>query len=906
MTMWLSSNSVTLKLFSLYLFEISTENNEIALIINQNAESVFQLMWNSLQVDNYKIKAAACRTTCIVLAVINEKENFRQVFSIIIDLIQSLPVEEMAKVFNAISELIDNSPRIIIGAVDKLSKVIIEICKTTTVPYAARIEGLQVIHAVMQRAFDYVKGNTLFIQEIITLSLILLSEIEYSNDLAAWDADTYSDTDAADNIFTLGKELLCTITELFTDLAYQHLIILIEAHINAAHWLHKHTGIIALGIIACDCASAMHSKLDYFIHILITLSSHEHPRIRWACITSIAYFCTAFAPIVQNKHTQTIVSILIENMKLENLNKLKIQALKCMANFAKPLHKAKEIQMISPFISNIFNSFYELFTNSSTTPQVLNEVLMTLASVSMTSKTFSSYFSLFLPSLQALFKNGLPANVPLKNSALICLSCFARQAETTVVETILADALRLKSIITIEDECYNTLLEVIVGCLENVGGYHIDICNALIKELLSNAATNIETLSSSLNSNRNSFGSISIEIRGSCEKNLKISTGAFETKLISCKLIFVLFKFNGQSLQNWIPQTLETMLNLAFYPFNKDIRKWGIKIIEKLPTICDLVQRNSIILSILTYFINKIKEKIYTFPEDIQKILSATIRIIKIAENLNFIGLPGAQTLSEVLAENIKAVFIRGKKRKEIFSKTSDKMLLQDEPKNLSEFENIDIQILRSSVDLIGLLLKSFKTDFLKIFQTYFQTLLGGLLYDPESTDDEIISSLCLFCDYIEYTGDLLFNQDSSLILSALVKLAYHPNPAIRQCAAYGIGLGATYGNPQVFIIHQTQCVDACKNILANPQALTEDLIECTECAAGSIGKIALKYSEDLIPIWIQYLPFKSDPNEACVAHDLFIRNFNRISRYPNAYSTLEHIKNSSTGYVLKESLDLL
>ncbi|OMJ86171.1 hypothetical protein SteCoe_12375 [Stentor coeruleus] len=904
MTFWLSSSSQILQLFSLYLFEISTENNHIIMIIDKNADSVLQLMWNSLQSNDVKVKTAACRTTCLVLSRINENDNYRKAFSIILDFFQNLPVEETTSALTALAELIDNSPMIVLGSVDKIAQIMTGICKTNTIFYDVKLAAIQVLHAIIQRSFGIIKDNIHFIQETITLSLLLISEIEFANDLNAWDVEL--ETDTTENIHTLGKELLCTIVEAFSETAYPHLIILIEAHINAAHWLHKYTGILALGLISSDCAKSIGSCLENYITILINLSSHEHPRVRWACLTTIGLFCTVFAPEIQKSYSQSILSIIIGNIKQNNIKKLRIQALNCIVNYTKGLDEDFEIQKFTSFLPEIVTCFSSFFISPSTTLSILNEVLKSLSAISLEIDSFRQYLPLFLPGLRALFLNGMPENNNFTSQALTCLGCFARCADIKNVEDILNDMLRLKQLITSDNENYNNLLDVIVSCLETVGQNHLDLLDLIIKELLNNAGEYTEIFNESLEFKKGLFNDVSLEIYGIQDKNTEIPTGTYETKLGACRLLYILSTSLGKLYINWAGETLETMNKLVFFPLNKKIRKFALKIVTFLPTICEPIQKNAMILTIFPYFMTNLAERINTYPEDVCSLVTSMKKISKNTENISFIGITGAQALAEVLSENIKAVILRGKKRKVFIGTVGNGKLYCEELENIKESEEIDAKILRNSVDFIGILMKSFKNEFLGFFKVHFQSLFGELLYDSEASDHEILSSLCLFCDYIEFTGDLLVNQDSSLLLTAFNKLAYHENHNIRQCAVYGIGLGAIYGNSQIFAKHQNQCIEACKNILSNPCAFTDEFIECTECAAGAIGKIALNYSEELIQVWMEYLPFKSDPEEACITHDLFIRNFDKISKYQNAYLKLEQIKTAPKGYVFKETLDVL
>ena len=48
----------------------------------------------------------------------------------------------------------------------------------------------------------------------------------------------------------------------------------------------------------------------------------------------------------------------------------------------------------------------------------------------------------------------------------------------------------------------------------------------------------------------------------------------------------------------------------------------------------------------------------------------------------------------------------------------------------------------------------------------------------------------------------------------------------------------------------------------------------------GALGKIGFKFEPQLIPEWLGWLPFQSDPEEARAAHELFVQNFELLKQW--------------------------
>jgi hypothetical protein len=128
-------------------------------------------------------------------------------------------------------------------------------------------------------------------------------------------------------------------------------------------------------------------------------------------------------------------------------------------------------------------------------------------------------------------------------------------------------------------------------------------------------------------------------------------------------------------------------------------------------------------------------------------------------ESVACVGLAGAQEASTVLAACLNHVFERKLDRLEEKAKFTDADLFSEEMEDLANEDAIDEEIVRSVMEIVGKFLKSFKATYAPIFTQIFKDMYGQIFYKPDATEIEILSAVCIFCDYVEHTGDLIIDN---------------------------------------------------------------------------------------------------------------------------------------------------
>jgi hypothetical protein len=130
---------------------------------------------------------------------------------------------------------------------------------------------------------------------------------------------------------------------------------------------------------------------------------------------------------------------------------------------------------------------------------------------------------------------------------------------------------------------------------------------------------------------------------------------------------------------------------------------------------------------------------------------------------------------------------------------------------------------------------------------------------------------LCIMDDVLEYCGPQS-SQYANLIMQPLLRGCRDPSPAIRQAAAYGIGVAARHGG-EAWSAFLGGAVPLLFEVMTVPDARNEDNIYATENACAAIAKIlhfnasAVTAPDQIIAEWINTLPITNDEEAAPYAY---------------------------------------
>ena len=860
---WLTSTSSSLQQFALHFLEISSENPTFLNIISNNALNVLDLMWNVLNTPDELVKIAACKAVCVILSRMDETTKHVIMFNRVLEVVQGSKVVELGPVLNEMLGLINTYPYVCYERLVELTEFLAALVKGTNLELkkqSARL--LTEIVIIGDESIFTVK----ILQELMTVAFTLLSEIDHPVDLQAWvQNESYgNETGPMEN----GKELLCCLSEISEEKVYSFYILMLEAHLNSQYWLHQHTGILSLGLVSEGFYQKFSSNIDHFVSILCKFTMNENPRLRYAALSSLGLFCTSLSQEIIDNYSASILNCLISNLGLNNPSRVIITALRSVINFCNEVETNEEIKLFERFLPSLIRKYEEIFTNSNTSGKVLTEMISSLTAIIDAVDDFSAYVQIFLPKLESIFFiQGLDDG--LKNTALKCVGCIAKSKTNTDNSKILEKMIELKGSVDKDNALYVNLMEAIVKCIVKLK-FLPEFFDGLMQEILANANSLVDyfIVDKSLTPIYDHEG---IELTvGGCKQKILLDTVVIDNKISACQLLRLLIEGLGELFLPWSNSTFESLVPLTVLLFDSLIKKEASKTLISLLKASPLPVSDSYSFKILSKYIQALQTCDHSNLETINFLLKNIKNISKVIGGLTILGLSGATYLSQILKTTILNILT-----------TTPNSIAQES----LDSDPINEKVIKKSLKLSSTLLKSFKIEFKPYITSNFQGLFESILYSSENI---LASFLYLLCDYIEIMNEVLPTPNIDLV-SHLCKFVYYDNEDIRQSSISALGLIAWYSHPNDFQQYLDCTIDACSFLIKLPNAFA-DYLDSTECAINTLGKIVIKYRQDLLPIWLQHLPLNSDSRPAKEVNGLFLANYTSFKGINGAYQVYSRL----------------
>lgn len=877
---WSSSDYENIKELGLYVFEVSVLYASFFRYIQENSSPVSEILLKSLQVNNRKIVISAVKALCSIITGL--PQDLVQNFSICFDLAVNDAIQYLDVIsFNKITEVTEIHPIIWQGKLQKLVNLV-SVAKNHKNSSELRIAALE-IYVELVKSGSWVTKSAYFLQEAATIGFILLAEPEKATDFEGWCKDL--DLDYIESPFKSGLELLKSLKSIPESMPY--IKDLIFGHLEGNHWVHKNAGLTACQLI--DIAD---------LNTLIQLSN-THPRLQWTLLKTIGMQCIESTTI---QDQNAIILNLITDYLSHHTDKILSQALNCLSLYL----TSKKIlieKTIEPYLADICTNMYKILGNNNLLKQALSTLSLLISS---TGEMFLPYCEKFYPGLKFILQSNCNT-FDQQEIRAECIRTIGSVCEIMVdlVETnnVFNEILMIKNSVQEENPCVYAVWDVVPMFAASLKGSFCTYLDALVPELLYRVGLDIDIHLVGTEKLMPGYGSIEFNIKGLGSKFVAINTLKLQAKIKASETIYKLISITKENYINWTQPTVSSILSLLSYPYSPAIKRNVMKSLSLIP-LCGNAEH--LVLEIVLKFLDALKNHSRMKLNDVYETLKYLYKILENINNAAVIGISNAQILSEVLVDILNALMTRKNfKYQEI--NVFEVENCKSQAKGLSLEDEIDEEIIRIAMELAGVLLKSFAKSFQMVFLDPFKVIYSEILYKKYSSEGEILSSLCFFADYIEYTGDLFIQNFSCPILDQFIKHCYHSDALIRHTSAFGIGLYAQ-SESDVFEQYSKPAIESLNYILNLDSNSPTEVSKVTyESAAGALGKIATTCRPDLIPFWLSHLPFRFDPQEAKEAHHWFLTNLTKLTAYKSlVLPIINQLKFINPDYLLQSSKDII
>lgn len=638
-------------------------------------------------------------------------------------------------------------------------------------------------------------------------------------------------------------------------------------------WSDKHAALMAISAISEGCREQMVGELKQVLDLVIPALSEPHPRVRWAGCNALGQMSTDFAPTMQNEYYDIILKAIIPVLDSPE-PRVKSHAAAALVNFCEEAQKS----VLEPYLDELLSSLYRLLQYDKR--YVQEQALSTIATIADAAEAaFSKYYDSLMPLLFQVLRSPIDKDTRLlKAKAMECATLIGLAVGK---ERLGADAMQLVQLlasiqqtVTEPDDPQAQYLMHCWGRMCRVMGNEFlpflpNVMPPLLELAKANADVQLLEDDEQVEALQQEDGWELVPIKG---KMIGIKTSTMDDKHMAIELLVVYAQVLEGNFAPYVPEVMEKIAvpGLAFF-FHDPVRYMSAKLVPQL--------------------LNSYKKAFGNPSNELGALWSKTVE--KLLEVLS--AEPSIDTLAEMYQCFYESVECLGKdclttQHMEAFI-TSVQSALDDYKlrvaQRLEESDGVNPEELEDEADELSMAIEDDQTllsDMNKAFHSIFKYHGAAFLRPWEvlmATYESFLNNasdptqrqwgLCIMDDVLEYCGPESIHY-ANYIMTPLLEGCRDPSPAIRQAAAYGIGVAAQKGG-SAWAQFLGGSVPALFQATQVEDARGDDQVYATENACAAIAKIlhfnssAVQNQEQVIAEWVNTLPVTNDEEAAPYAY---------------------------------------
>lgn len=900
MAVWAERPEESARLLAMYMFELCSDFEHIKGVLKQHCGVVIAILSHAMQDSCAVVSLGAIKSLAAFLSGFDQERQVLQYSTSIaqaLDIIASAlndpapPFDAVIKSLSCLAELTEFCPRVWKASLEKLVNLMCEIARKDDFESDLRGAAVEVLATLICRVPGMLNKQPQLIQELLSTGFVLAASLEHMDNLTAWNTNEEETDVVMNDPYSLGKDLLSrAANSLGSDAVLPVLLQLIPLHLQSDDWAKQHTGLMALGMIAEGCHDKFENSLAQVLSMVLPYLKSSNPRLKWAALTTLGLLCSEFEPTLQLNFHGLIMPSLLNCTTGSELLRVSTQAAACLVNYTRGLYDDIDISAsltqycpaLLPALANLLNigmsqNCYPLLE------EVLNSLSMTAAALSV---GFSPYYGVFMPGLKGLI--GAEVTTALQKQVQAdCIKTIGYIVRSVAesgefVEdacAVFSGLLNLKSSVSVDSPAYLAVFEAMghfAACLKQ------SFCVFLPKilpELTQFVSLDVQITFHDADSSEAMvlgphMNALRFEFRGLGEKQLAINTLELEMKIKAVRTLYNIVSELQQDFGPFVEGTVKALTPLFCYNYSNDIRKYSIATVSECVGCCDQLHGEALVTYLVSVYRDALKHAlIHLSTFDIKRLLTGLLSSLEAIQSHNCIGLSNAHELSAILGEVVRKVQDRKTIRVFTLKELEDSELYSEDLDQIWETDAADDKILIKVMEVVGVFLKAFKSQFQQTFREHFEQQYAGIFYKTKPSIQETLSAICIFDDYIEFTGDLFFADGRSPILDQMLRYASHKHPALRQSASYGIGVCAEKVPCEVFAPYVATAYEVLSKAFADPKASNPKYNDANQVIIGAIGKLVVNQCSSMREVWLSLLPICEGSEEARAVHKNFLRN---------------------------------
>ncbi|KAM4062275.1 HEAT-like repeat domain-containing protein [Hirsutella rhossiliensis] len=851
-----------------------------SIIERQHEEAVLQAFQKGFKDDAVMVRLAAMEAFAAFFRTISKKSQMKY-YSLIPDLLNVLPPikesedsEDLSKALLALIDLAESAPKMFKQLFHNLVQFNISVIQDKELDSICRQNALELMATFADYAPSMCRKDVSYTTDMITQCLSLMTDLgEDDDDATEWLASDDLDQDESDQYHVAGEQ---TMDRLANKLGGQTILAptfnWLPRMTNSMAWRDRHAALMAISAISEGCRDLMIGELSQVLDLVIPALQDPHPRVRWAGCNALGQMSTDFAPKMQSDFYDRVLNAIIPVLSSPEA-RVKSHAAAALVNFCEEAEKS----VLEPYLDDLLSQLFQLLQSDKRFVQ--EQALSTIATIADAAEAaFSKYYDTLMPLLVNVLQNQNEKEYRLLRAK--AMECATLIALAVGRERLGGDAMTLvnllaniqTSIVDSDDpqaqylmHCWGRMCRVLGS---DFMPFLADVMPPVLE--LAGAKADIQLLEDDEQAEQMSGedGWEFVPLKG---KMIGIRTSTMDDKHMAIELLIVYAQVLEAEFAPYVANIMEKIAlpGLAFF-FHDPVRYISAKLVPHL---------------LSSY------KKAYGCPSnELAGLWNATAD--KLLEVLT--AEPSIETLAEMYQCFYESMQVVGRdclspehmtrfidSVHSALEDYKDRVAQRAEDKEGATADDVEDEAEETllAIEDDQTLLSDMNKAFHSIFKHHGATFLPawerlmttyeGFLRSPDSTQRQW--GLCIIDDVLEYCGPDSFRY-ANYISQPLVDGCRDSSPAIRQAAAYGIGVvahrgGASWsqflGGAVPFLFQVTQV----------PDARNEENAYATENACAALAKI-LHYNpgsvadvQTVTSQWLDTLPVTNDEEAAPYAY---------------------------------------
>lgn len=640
---------------------------------------------------------------------------------------------------------------------------------------------------------------------------------------------------------------------------------------NSMAWRDRHAALMAISAISEGCRDLMLGELSQVLDLVVPALQDPHPRVRWAGCNALGQMSTDFAPKMQTDFYDRVLRAIVPVLGNPEA-RVKSHAAAALVNFCEEAEKS----ILEPYLDDLLGYLFKLLQDEHRFVQ--EQALSTIATIADAAEAaFAKYYNDLMPQLVNVLQMENKKELQLLRAK--AMECATLIALAVGKERLGQDAMTLvnllgaiQSNITDADDPQAQYLMHCWGRMCRVMEQDfLPFLSTVMPPLLEMgmAKADLQLLDDDEQTEIN--GEDGWELVPFKGKMIGIRTSTMDDKHRAIELLVLYAQVLEGAFAPYVASIMEKIAlpGLAFF-FHDPVRYTSAKLIPQLlssykkaygPTSNELAGLWNAtvdkVLEVLTAepAIETLAEMYKCFYESVECIGKNCLTETHMAKFI--------ESVKSALDDYIDRVKQRAEDNEGVGPEDAE-----DEAEEVQIAIEEDETLLSDMNKAFHSVFKNHGAAFLPAWEKLLD-IYKGFLESGDHTQRQW--GLCIMDDVLEYCGPESVRY-AEFISGPLIKGCKDESSAIRQAAAYGIGVAAHRGGApwSQFLTSSLESLFAVTQV---QEPRNEDNVYATENACAAIAKI-LHYSpgsvsdaQAVIAPWIETLPVTNDEEAAPYAY---------------------------------------